>query len=346
MEAYMETIGSRAYKEIYRVASLDSAERDSLYQTWLESGTEIGYWRCFQLAVQLRKKRLSKDAYNVSKALTEKKPSLKSFNMYLITAYDLCISQEISLNELKDIFDITWGFSKDKEFEPNIVATLLKCCNRLIEASLLPAAQFDQIYSNWDEVAEQSNSFILAQYYLFKISQGEQAQVVQSYECLPQELKSNITLTKIYKQCTQSTASNSLDLPSQKILKKATIISNQEIVDTLVETLSYFNIHAVGISVSASDIANKLNKETFKSSFAAIVIPVDFSNNICAWSFILGYCVHKFGRNGCLIFAQDVDALKETPLSSCLTEFSVQKYLSDMDVIKLLGEKSILSAVK
>lgn len=342
----MEIIGNKIYKEITRVANLGQTERTIQYKAWLESGSEIDYWKCFQLAVHLRKKRLSKDAYDVSKALTEKSPSLKSFNMYLITAYDLCISQEISQNDLKDIFDATWNFSKDKEFEPNIVATLLKCCNKLIEAALLPAAQFDQIYSNWSETSEQSNSFILAQYYMFKISQGEQDQVVQSYERLSQELKSNITLTKIYKQCTQSPTSNSLDLLDQKILKKATIISAEEIVDTLVETLSYFNIHAVGISVSASDIANKLNKETFKSSFAVIVIPVDFSNNICAWSFILGYCVHKFGKNGCLIFAQNVDALKETPLFSCLTEFNVQKYLSDMDVIKLLGEKSILSAVK
>lgn len=162
---HMGTIDRKTHKEVFNVLNLSPDERTKQYQQWLESATEEGYLKCFYFVIQLRKKRFNQEAFNISKALTEKNPSLQSFNMYLISAADLNNKGELGLSELKSIFEQAWAFSREKEYEPNIVATMLKCCNRLIEHGLSTPDLFDEIYSHWDEATAQNNSFILTQYY-------------------------------------------------------------------------------------------------------------------------------------------------------------------------------------
>ena len=160
----MGTIAKKIHKEVFRVLNMSPDERKNQYQQWIENATEEGYLKCFYLAIQLRKKRFNEEAFAVSEALTAKNPSLQSYNMYLISASDLNSKMELDFSELKSIFEKAWEFSKGKEYEPNIVATMLKCCNRLIEHGLSTPTIFDEIYSNWGEAANQNNSFILAQY--------------------------------------------------------------------------------------------------------------------------------------------------------------------------------------
>lgn len=339
----MGAIDKKIYQEVYSAIKKDKGERTEQYQTWLDSETAEGYLKCFHLAVQLRKRRLSQDAYEVSKALSTKNPSLQSFNMYLITAYDLNSLDQLTSEELKDIFDVAWDFSKGKEFEPNIIATMLKCCNRLVDLKVLASSQFDDIYSNWAETSTTENSFILAQYYLHLLSEGKNEEVALSFEQLSPELKTNQTLIKLYRE---STASVIPDTIEPKAAQKATVISSPTIITQLATTLMYFSIQTGGIGVPSPNIIEKLNQGTYRSSLAIIIIPKDASDDVCMWSFVLGYCVHKFGKNNILLFAEDIDNLCKSPLSAYLTQFNAQGFQHEMDVVKYLGEKKILSVAK
>lgn len=339
----MGAIDKKIYQEVNSTIKKGKNERTVQYQTWLDSETDEGYLKCFHLAVQLRKRRLSQEAYEVSKTLSTKSPSLKSFNMYLITAYDLNILGQLTSEELKNILETVWRFSKEKEFEPNIVATMLKCCNRLIDLKVLASSQFNEIYSNWEDASKNENSFILAQYYLHLLSEGENKVVALSFEQLSPELKNNQTLIKLYRESTPSVISDTLE---PKATQKATVISSPTIITQLATTLMCFSIQAVGIDVPSPNIIEKLNQGTYKASLAIIIISKGTSDDVCMWSFVLGYCVHKFGKNNILLFAEDVDNLRESPLGDYLTQFNAQGFQNEVDVVKYLGEKKILSVAK
>lgn len=343
---HMGTIDRKIHKEVFSVLNMSPDERTKQYQLWLETATEESYLKCFYLAIQLRKKRLNQEAFNVSKALTEESPSLQSFNMYLISASDLNNKGELDISELNSIFEQAWEFSKDKEYEPNIVATMLKCCNRLIEYGLSTPTMFDEIYSNWDETASQNNSFILTQYFTRLLSDGKKEEVIRSFEQLPAELQTNQALIKLYKECS---ALPTLNVVETKLEQKVTVISSPSIITSLATTLISFSIQTGGIGIPSEDLSEiieKLNQGTYKASFAIIVIPKDFGEDACIWSFVLGYCVHKFGKNNILLFAEDISFLESSPLSTYLTQFQAQSYGHDMDVVKLLGERKILSVTK
>lgn len=339
----MGTVDKKSHKEIFNVIKMTPADRAVQYQSWLETATEESYLKCFYLAIQLRKRRLSQEAFDVSKSLTEKNPSLQSFNMYLITAYDLNVMEKLDSSELKAILDHAWDFSKSKDYEPNIVATMLKCCNKLIELDLLTSSKFDEIYSNWCETSSHDNSFILAQYYIHLLSEGKSKEVIQSFEQLSAELQTNQTLIKLYKDSSTPSPSN---VAEAKPGQKATVISSPSIITSLATTLISFSIQTGGIGIPCPDIIEKLNQGTYKASIAIIVIPKDFAENSCMWAFILGYCVHKFGKNNILLFAENINSLESSPLSAYLTQFNAQNFEHDMDVVKYLGERKILSVTK
>lgn len=343
----MGTIDNRKiHKEVFNVLNMSPDERTKQYQLWLETATEESYLKCFYLAIQLRKKRLNEEAFNVSKALTENNPSLQSYNMYLISASDLNNKEKLDFSELKSILEQAWEFSKEKEYEPNIVATMLKCCNRLIEHGFSTPTIFNEIYSNWSEAADQNNSFILAQYYTRLLSDGKKEDVIRSFDQLPAELQTNQTLIKIYKECSTYPTPNVIEA---KWEQKATVISSPSIIAKLASTLLSFSIQTGGIGIPSAELSEtieKLNQGTYKASFAIIVIPKNVGEDEHIWSFVLGYCVHKFGKNNILLFSEDISCVESSPLSAYLTQFNAQSYEHDMDVVKHLGERKILSVTK
>lgn len=342
----METINKEMQKDVFRVLNMSSDERTKQYQQWLEDATEDSYLKCFYLATHLRKKRWSQDAYDVSRALTQKNPSLKSYNMYLISASDLTDKDELDLSELEVVFEQAWVFSKDKAYDPNITATMLKCCNKLIEHNLSTPAKFYTILSNWDEAGKQNNSFILMQYYIRLLSDGKKDDVIRSYDQLPAEIQANQSLIKIYKECSTHSTPNIVET---KLEQKATVISSPDILASLAKTLISFSIQTGGIGISSADLSEtieKLNQGTYKASFSIVVIPKDADKDSCIWSFVLGYCVHKFGKNNVLLFAEDVNHMESLTLSTYLTHFKAQAYTHEVDVIKYLGEKKIIAATK
>ena len=110
-----------------------------------------------------------------------------------------------------------------------------------------------------------------------------------------------------------------------------------------------FSIQTGGIAIPSTDLSEtieKLNQGTYKASFAIIVIPKDIDDDACIWSFVLGYCVHKFGKSNILLFYENPSRIESSPLSAYLTQFKAQIYEHDMDVIKHLGERKILSVTK
>lgn len=341
----MERLDKKDFLEVLNIVGMSGPNRDFMFNGWLESSEPVNKKKCFQMIVQLRKKRLVDQAFEFSRRLLERERTLPNYNMFLITRYDLSESREGEWNELLDVFNKVWEECKGSEFEPNIVATLLKCCNKLISLNYLESQKFLEIYHNWEENERNDNSFILAQYYIHLTNIGAYSDIITSYNSLSEKMKYNNTIMKLFQNSTTQVQSVPASSTTAKYMpaKTVTLISADGAGEELEEMLPCFGLQPKRVSISSRNIISDLNQKTFKATLAIVILPDKFNDDIAKWMFAIGYCVHKFGKDNILIFHQETE-IDDISIEWLTDDIEIKNIKHDMDVIKQLGENKVISA--
>lgn len=334
------------YEKIESLIGLDSsAYKEECYKL-ADSQREDDQELCFLVAAKLRKIGSVVDSYDISKYLSQKNPSLKSYNIYLISTYDLTRKGVKETQELYDILMTSWKFYKEFPYEPNITATILKCCNYLIQNKYSDVKTvFDEVYEKCPEEERKSNSFIIAQYFKRLIAEDKEQYVIELFNQLKPQLQTNKTLSDIVKRCNPQwkplLSSRQSEL-SSKISKKLTLISNRECLAIMENLLRSFSLGLSSIDLDAEKLIDELNQNTYGTNKALIIIPEPSAENEILtdkWAFIYGYCVHKFGKNNTILMVNKHQPLQD----SVLSQSEPIVFDDEMDIIRNLGELRIIS---
>lgn len=325
------------------------------YEKLAKSSNPEDQEKCFLIASRLRKRGYTSQAFLASELLSNSFPSLKSYNIYLISAYDLTYKGDKNVANLYKVFQDTWDFYQKNSFEPNITATLLKCCNYLIlhvddivsknetETKIKELSDtFDQIYNKCPDDEKNKNSFIIAQCFRRLIAEGKKEQVLVEFEQLSPELQKNRTLCNIvnhidadYKK--KANFNSSLE----KELKKWTVISIKEELTKLTEVLESFSIIVSQVEIQSESLAEDLNQSTYKSEKAIIIIPKGANDiNMERWAFALGYCIHKFGKGNTVVL---VDQMVKINDNSILNLYNPTAFKDQLELVKQLGSFGLIS---
>ena len=301
---------------------------------------------CFLLAIQLRKIGRKEEAYQASKALSTYNPNWKSYNIYLASAYDLTTKKELSNEELNAVFTAALNFYFKAGYEVNLAATLLKCCNYLISEGLSDNTVFERIYGTIPEEDRNNNSFIISQYFKRLIAENLANEVLEHYQQLLPELKGNKAILNIIRAIPRETAEVA-DGPKAsyaEINRKITIISDEENARKYSDLLKNFSLTAAAVDLFSDDIIENLNKATHKSTTAILIVTQEVRQHLQfqnAFSFALGFCTHKFGRNSVKVFEHE--SVEEISLN-ILHNFEVFHFTADIDFLTLLGQLKLIGA--
>ena len=321
------------------------------YERLAKSSDPEDQEKCFLIASRLRKRGYTAQAFLASGLLSHFFPSLKSYNIYLISAYDLTYKGEKEVAELWRVFQETWDFYQNESFEPNLTATLLKCCNYLIQNAAENGADntakalsdtFASIYNKCPDEEKSQNSFIIAQRFRRLIADGQKEQVVLEYKQLSSELQSNRTLCKIINHLDAESGKKSRSHASlARESKKWTVISVQEELTELTEVLESFSILVSQVEIRSERLAEDLNQSTYQSEKAILIIPKGADGiHMERWAFALGYCIHKFGTGNTFVL---VDQDIKIDSGSILNVYHPTVFKDRWDLMKQFGTFGLIS---
>lgn len=324
-----------------------------LYCTQLtSSGRPEDVNDCFLIAVYLRKNGKKEEAYKISEKLAKDDPSLKSYNIYLASALDLATKKELKIDKLADVFYEVWDFYQKEEYEPNITATLLRCCNYLENIGKVEKEAFGQIYQKCPEQDRVSNSYILVQYFRHLVMNGNGQQAVEQYRQLPQDLRANRMLVNTLRSVLRENDSDDAIISngllsnnrSEKGTKTVTLISNYSFIEDMPQILRSFSLEVKPVDIGNKDIISSLNKSTFKATIAIVVLPTDAGESYADWAFVLGYCVHKFGKDNIFVAVeQSIDLIKDGGISAILRNLNAIEFHDKVEFITQLGNRGIIT---
>lgn len=337
---------NNVYSEINKVAAGSQQEVQQQVHAWADSWQEEDHEKCFRLAVQLRKNGRKREAFEAGKYLTMKSPSLKSYNIYLASAYDLFLVDAISIEELNEIFDEAWCFYEYQEFEPNITATLMKCCNRLIDEKRVDRTRFDELYHKYTSKQDRPNSFITVQYFKRLAADGAVERIAKLYDQLPPELKANKSIVRIYKKYADPPAAPRLPGDGKRP-KVITMISDQGSLLELTELLRNFPLIVKTVDIASPSLTDQLNQNTYQASAAILMLNRENADSINAqlsWSFAAGYCVHKFSRANMAILVSESSLMQDSYLRPLLETLSVSECKNGVEFFQILGGRGIIFA--
>lgn len=341
-------------KEIEEVLALPVDHRRAVYQDWAQSGNAEKCEKCFMLAMRMRKMGNKREAFAASEYLTEKAPSLKSYNIYLASAYDLTMGKELSFDDLENIFLQAIEFYMGKDFEPNITATLLKTCNLLLSVGKSNRETFEKIYQKCPDEFKRGNSFIAAQYLKRLIGDKRRQKAIQEYESLLPEVRTHRSIVQIMKQCELpscglpplSSKEPNIRFANAQRVKRITLITDHNLLEKLSSVLSAFSFDLQIVDIQSEDLVEKLNQRTYKSVMALLVLteealkPERLQAN---WLFTIGYCVHKFSKNNIAVFAQNYNDYKDSNLGPFLALVNAVDYANDVTILTELGRRNVLA---
>lgn len=318
------------------------------YRKLAESSQTDDQEKCFLIASRLRKRGHTSDAYLASKLLSKVHPSLKSFNIYLISAYDLTYKGNKETYELYDVLQEAWNFYISLPYEPNITATLLKCCNYLIQDNYTDLVEtFNQIYEKCPPDERSKNSFIVAQHFKRLVADGKEQQVLTEFRKLSPQLQSTRTLLDIVNRLVPKHDILSKHFSySQKAprSRKITIISTDAELLQLKDILDSFTVETAEVEINSPSLIEDLNQSTYKSGKAVITVPAHMSDDNYllseAWAFVLGYCIHKFGKGNTILLVHENNRVQE---GSILKEYTSSVYKDQIDLIKFLASFGVIS---
>ena len=302
----------------------------------------------FLEAVRLRKEGCTKDAFEVGKVLVQNHPSLKSYNIYLASAYDLLTKSELKVAEFKKIFDAAFEFYKQTSYELNLAATLLKCCNYLIDRGIAENALFDDIYNKGTAEENESNSYIMVQYFKRLVTDRKEQQVRVVFERLPYSVKTNHALLNVLKGLKTlkifADPNGDVKIDNDK-LTRITVVSDIDHLKCMQELLCDFSLILRPIDIASDDLVSELNRNTYKAPKAIFVVP-NFDSiseeDLSLWTFAMGYCIHKFGKNNIITLCENNVSDSNPPFRILSRFIETHTYNSEMDIIKILGRRGVL----
>ena len=196
------------------------------------------------------------------------------------------------------------------------------------------------------EEEKQKNSFIITQYYRRLIAENSSDKVLEYYDQLQPEMKENKAILNVVKplRASEHIESNYIKTYNTEANKKITVISDKESAESYASILENFSVSATAVDLFSNEIVENLNKATHKSTTALVII----TNNTKidskykeSLSFVLGFCAHKFGRNGVKVLQhKDVPELQ----LSVLSNFEILNFQDDLDFLTLLGQLRLIRA--
>lgn len=337
---------SKLYEKIWAVINGPKEAAPTEWKAWAESSNPEDNETCFLLAIQLRKLGRKEEAYEASEALSIYNPSVKSYNIYLASAYDLTCMKKLSNDQLYEVFNKALDFYQKAGYEINIAATLLKCCNYLISENLADNSIFEDLYNTIPDEDKNRNSFIISQYYKRLIAEQLTDKVLEDYKQLLPELKGNKAILNIIKQI-QNTAENepgNIKTNNMGTDRKITIISDQENAQKYSAILENFSLDVTTVDMFSDSIIENLNKAIHKSTTAFVIVTNKIKENTQfqdVFPFVLGFCAHKFGRNNVKVF----QCKSNTELKlSILNNFEILCFDDDLGFLTLLGKLKLIGA--
>lgn len=300
-----------------------------------------------QEAINLRKKGNPKDAFKICAELSKENPSLKSYNIYLASAYDLLLKNNLNIDDFATIYKSVLEFYKNMNFERNISATLLKCSNYLIERGMSESEIFYEIYQKCPEEERKGNSFIMTQYFKRLISDGKEQQARDIFNNLPQRLKSNRALSSLFN--VKSSPKNDSHSDSNPKLNNrstyVTIISNETSLQMMQDLLCDFSLVLKPIDIACGDLVSELNQKTFRASKTILLIPSPeplSDESLDTWMFIMGYCIHKFGKGNIVMMCEDSLNITNMIFQVLARFVDGHTYKNELDIIKILGRRGVI----
>lgn len=324
----------------------DMGKADTFYN--VDSIASLEQEEQFAVAVRMRRAGKIKEAFESSEALSHTTPSLKSYNIYLASAYDLVNKGKLEKDDLKKIFNEALDFYMPYPFEQNIAATLLKCCNFLIDQNMADRQVFDKIYDKGSSEQNENNSYIITQLFKRLITDGEDEKVLDIYERLSIDLQSNPVLRKVLK--TSKIINGSLEShSSSKANKKktcVTIISDSDHLRFMKELLGDFSMILKSIDIKSEDLVSEMNRGTYQSSKAILILPTTSvleDDYLQSWMFIMGYCIHKFGKNNIILLCESIVPEFDSNCETLSKFVEVNTYENELEIIKILGRCKVIS---
>ena len=105
-----------------------------------------------------------------------------------------------------------------------------------------------------------------------------------------------------------------------------------------------FSIDTNVVNINSIDIIESLNQNTYKSTIAILVIPKESTeSDLIKWTFVLGYCVHKFSKNNMILFVEGENKVETKSFSAILKMFEKFDYTTELNFVKKLGNLGIIS---
>ena len=232
-------------------------------------------------------------------------------------------------------------------FERNISATLLKCSNYLIERGMSESEIFYEIYQKCPEEERKGNSFIMTQYFKRLISDGKEQQARDIFNNLPQRLKSNRALSSLFN--VKSSPKNDSHSDSNPKLNNrstyVTIISNETSLQMMQDLLCDFSLVLKPIDIACGDLVSELNQKTFRASKTILLIPSPeplSDESLDTWMFIMGYCIHKFGKGNIVMMCEDSLNITNMIFQVLARFVDGHTYKNELDIIKILGRRGVI----
>ncbi len=148
-------------------------------EEWVNSNNINDLQRCFDYIVALRDKQKFTVASTLSGYLFEKVPSARHLNAWMISISDEGdISKQVALLEqMEDKLSLC-----NITYERNVFCTWLKSLNFLIDIGKADRQTFFNVFDRCPEEEKQTNTYLIAQYYVRLNADGKFNEVIDHYE--------------------------------------------------------------------------------------------------------------------------------------------------------------------
>lgn len=171
---------------------LDESKEEILAhaRTLVTSENATSHHMANELSSMLRGVRRYDEATEVALMMYEMKPSLDSLNLYFVAAADQGdIGRIQTLSRQTDTFLRSEGLG----YQKHLFATWLKAANKIQDDEM-----FNYVYSQIPADEKEKNSYIIAQYYVFKNRRSQYEDVCKHYDRLEPHIQNSMFVKRYY----------------------------------------------------------------------------------------------------------------------------------------------------
>lgn len=158
-------------------------------QTLVNSDNATYHQMANELSSMMRGERRHEEAIEIARMMYEARPSLDRLNLYFVAAAD-----QGDIGRIQTLSKVTEEFLRLEGvgYQKHLFATWLKAANKIQDDDM-----FNYVYSQIPAEEKEKNSYIIAQYYVFKNRRSQYEDVCKHYERLEPHVQ-NATFVKRY----------------------------------------------------------------------------------------------------------------------------------------------------